>query len=71
MEKFTLTRQFVFEKNKQQVVLDDPDPTMPAAKVAGVYSHVYPELVTASVTGPEYKEDKAIYTFKMTVGTKG
>jgi PRTRC genetic system protein C len=37
----------------------------------GFYSVKYPELTTATVTGPEVVGDEAVYTFKTTVGTKG
>lgn len=39
--------------------------------VMSYYSNMYPELTTASVHGPEIKEDKAVYEFKTTIGTKG
>ena len=37
----------------------------------GYYSNFYPELTTATVHGPVIKEDKAVYEFKTTIGTKG
>ena len=35
------------------------------------YSMTYPELTTATVHGPEWEEDKAVYRFKTTIGVKG
>ena len=35
------------------------------------YSNFYPELTTATVHGPVIKNDKAVYEFKTTIGTKG
>ena len=35
------------------------------------YSHSYPELTTATVQGPEIRDDRSVYTFKTTLGTKG
>ena len=32
---------------------------------------VYPELTQAVIEGPEYKDDRAEYTFRRAVGTKG
>lgn len=37
----------------------------------GYYANLYPELTTATVHGPELKEDKAVYEFRTTIGTKG
>ncbi len=51
--------------------LDDPNQDFTVDEVMGFYSVKYPELTTATVTGPEVKEDTAIYSFKTTVGTKG
>ena len=36
-----------------------------------VLSLPYPELTTATVQGPTIENDKAVYTFKTTIGTKG
>lgn len=71
MSKAVLQRKFVLEKNNNKIVLDDPDPSMSADEVLNSYSAIYPELVTSSVIGPEYEDDKIIYRFKTTVGTKG
>lgn len=35
------------------------------------YATEYPELATASVTGPENKGGKMVYTFSRAIGTKG
>lgn len=35
------------------------------------YSMTYPELTTATVHGPEWEDDKAVYRFKTTIGVKG
>ena len=39
--------------------------------VMSYYSNFYPELTTATVHGPVSKNDKAVYEFKTTIGTKG
>lgn len=62
-----LTRVFKHDKN----TLDDPNPDFTIDEVMGFYSVRYPELTTASVSGPEVDGDKAIYEFKTVVGTKG
>lgn len=69
MEKIRLTRKFVIDK--KNVTLADPDQSMTPDQVMMFYSNTYPELVTSSVQGPEYKGDDLVYTFKTTVGTKG
>ena len=39
----------------------------------GVYRMLttYPELTTATVHGPEWENDRTVYRFKTTIGTKG
>ncbi len=65
----TLTRVFRIEKTG--VELDDIDPEMSLDDVMVFYSATYPQLTTAGIQGPEFEEDKAVYTFKTTIGTKG
>lgn len=53
-------------------VLTDPDPSMPPEQVKKLYAGSgYPTLTNASVTGPETKNGREVYTFKAAVGTKG
>lgn len=66
-----MERSFTFQKGNEQVILGDPNPTDMPEAVMSYYSNIYPELTTASVHGPEIKEDKAVYEFKTTIGTKG
>ena len=40
-------------------------------EVMDFYSMTYPELTTATVHGPEWEDDKAVYRFKTTIGVKG
>ena len=51
--------------------LEDPDPKSTAEEVKEFWGDVYPELTQAVIDGPEYKEDRAEYTFRRAVGTKG
>lgn len=67
MEVINLKRKFVFNEDN----LDDPNPDFTVDEVMGFYSIKYPELTTASVSGPKVEGDNAIYTFKTVVGTKG
>ena len=59
-----MIRSFTFKK-------DDPNPSDSPEMVMSYYSNFYPELTTATVHGPVIKEDKAVYEFKTTIGTKG
>lgn len=44
---------------------------MSLTEVTDFYSMNYPELTTATLHGPEFEEDRAVYHFKTTIGTKG
>jgi PRTRC genetic system protein C len=44
---------------------------MSLSEVTDFYSMNYPELTTATLQGPELEEDRAVYRFKTTIGTKG
>lgn len=64
-----LERAFIIEKTKQE--LEDPNPSMTPDQVMDYYSSEHPELTTATVHGPEIKDDKRVYTFKSVIGQKG
>jgi PRTRC genetic system protein C len=49
IEAKPLSRSFSYNGVK----LPDPDPRMTVEEVKSLYSHQYPELATAAVTGPE------------------
>jgi len=51
--------------------LTDPAPEMSPHDVLQFYSNTYPELTTATVTGPEIKDGVAEYKFSTSVGMKG
>ena len=55
-----LKREFIFNDN----VLPDPNPNISPEEVKEIYANEYPELITANVFGPDYRDDKAIYEFK-------
>ena len=62
-----LSRSFTYNGVK----LPDPDPRITPEEVKTIYSHQYPELATAAVTGPEIVEDHLRYSFVRAIGTKG
>jgi PRTRC genetic system protein C len=65
----TAVRIFVIDKT--DIEIPDPDPNMSLENVMTLYSGMYPELTTATVHGPEYRNDNVIYRFKSVIGTKG
>ena len=67
METHILSRVFEFNG----VRLPDPDPKLAVEEVRCLYSHQYPDIATAAVTGPETVGDKLVYRFTRAIGTKG
>ena len=66
-----LKRVFILKKGNGTLTLEDPDTRMSLSEVTDFYSINYPELTTATLHGPELEEDRAVYRFKTTIGTKG
>jgi len=62
-----LARSFSYNGMK----LPDPDPRMTPEEVKAAYSHQYPELATAAITGPEVSGEQLVYSFVRAIGTKG
>lgn len=71
VQKIHLKREFILERGQQSITLPDPDPVRDANGVMRFYSDTYPELATASVVGPEIKNDKEVWRFRSIAGTKG
>ena len=67
MESQPLSRQFEFNG----VRLPDINPQLPPEEIRTLYSHTYPDIATASITGPEAVGDKLVYRFTRAIGTKG
>jgi PRTRC genetic system protein C len=51
--------------------LPDVSPTMTPEEIRDSYCHMYPEITTAAVEGPEAVGDKLVYRFTRAIGTKG
>ena len=66
-----LKRVFILKKGNGTLTLEDPDSRLSLSEVTDFYSINYPELTTATLHGPELEEDRAVYRFKTTIGTKG
>ncbi|ADY27481.1 ParB-related,ThiF-related cassette, protein C (plasmid) [Deinococcus proteolyticus MRP] len=60
-------RKIVF--NGQE--LADLNPTLPVDEVVKMHAINIPELATAIVDAPEYKDGKEVYVAKTRLGTKG
>jgi len=62
-----MTREFLFNG----VRLPDPNPSMAVEEVRSLYATTYPDIATASVTGPEAVGNKLRYSFERAIGSKG
>jgi PRTRC genetic system protein C len=67
MEGHQLIRHFEFNGLR----LPDIDPTLPPEEIRTLYSHQYPDIATASITGPEAVGDKLVYRLTRAIGSKG
>ena len=67
MEIRPLSRHFEFNG----VRLPDIDENLSPEEIRILYSHTYPDIATASITGPEAVGDKLVYRFSRAIGTKG
>lgn len=67
-----LKREFEFKNSNGKVIkLTDPSPQMRAEEVVKFYSGTYPELTTATISGPKLEDNRQIFTIKTQAGTKG
>ena len=53
------------------VRISDPGPQLTVDQVRDLLTPAYPEIATASVTGPEDTGSALRYTFSRAIGTKG
>ena len=67
MELYRLTREFLYNGVK----LPDAAPTMTPEQVRHAYTHLYPEIATAAIEGPETTAGKLVYRFVRAIGAKG
>ena len=67
MEVHVLEREFLYNGVK----LPDARPTMTPEQVRDTYTHLYPEIATAAIEGPETDGDKLVYKFIRAIGAKG
>jgi PRTRC genetic system protein C len=67
MQTSVVTREFSFNGVK----LPDPDPKLSPEQVRSVLAAMYPDIATASISGPEAVGDKLGYNFVRAIGAKG
>ncbi len=63
----TMDREFRYDNLR----LPDPNKKLSVEEVRLAFSATYPEIATASVTGPEAVGNKLVYRFTKAIGTKG
>jgi PRTRC genetic system protein C len=63
----TLPREFYFNG----VRIPDPAPQMTVDQVRDLLTPTYPEIATATLTGPEDTGTALRYTFSRAIGSKG
>jgi PRTRC genetic system protein C len=63
----TLAREFFYNGTR----IPDPAPNMSIEQVRELLSPSYPEIATATMTGPEDTGTALRYTFSRAIGSKG
>jgi PRTRC genetic system protein C len=63
----SLPREFVFNGSR----IPDPDPQMSIDQIRDLLTPSYPEIATATVTGPEDTGTSLRYSFSRAIGSKG
>ena len=63
----TLPREFVFNGLR----IPDPNPQMSVEQVRDLLTPSYPEIATATMTGPEDTGTSLRYSFSRAIGSKG
>ena len=63
----SLPREFVFNGSR----IPDPDPRMSIEEVRELLTPSYPEIATATLTGPEDAGTSLRYSFSRAIGSKG
>ena len=67
MESHILSRYFEFHG----VRLPDINSSLSVEEIRTAYAHQYPDIATATITGPEAIGDKLRYQFTRAIGSKG
>lgn len=64
-------RKLLFNRNGKDVELEYPSETMTPEEAFKHYAGLYPEINNATITGPEIKNDTAIYKASTKAGRLG
>jgi len=67
MQASIVSREFTWNGVK----IPDPDRKLSPEEVRAVLATMYPDIATATITGPEAVGDKLLYRFAAAIGTKG
>jgi PRTRC genetic system protein C len=67
MESRILQRVYEFNGVRLPEISKDLSPE----ETRTAYSQQYPEIATATITGPEVVGDKLVYSFSRAIGSKG
>ncbi len=68
----SIPRVFILIKDKEQILLEDLNPNLPAKDIAELYSAQYPELLNATMVNKGVNENDVLeFEFKAIAGTKG
>ncbi len=67
MQASTLVREFSWNGVK----ICDPGRHLGLEEVRAVLATIYPDIATATITGPEAVGDKLLYRLVASIGTKG
>ncbi len=62
-----IEREFLYHGTS----LADPNPKFSIEEVRSFYANQFPELTTASISGPETVGDRLRYRFERAIGSKG
>ena len=60
-------REFVYNGTS----IPDPDPKLTPEQVRDTLTAVFPEIATATLSGPEPKDNAVRFTFSRAIGSKG
>jgi PRTRC genetic system protein C len=71
LEITSLERVFNYKKDKKDIQLTDPNPSMSPEEVMKFYAGTHPELTNGIVEGPVVVKDKATYTMATKAGKLG
>jgi PRTRC genetic system protein C len=67
LQASALPREFLYNGSR----IPDPDPKMEIEQVRELLTPSYPEIATATMTGPEDTGTALRYTFSRAIGSKG